>query len=486
MLKKPRVRFAPSPTGHLHVGNARTALFNWLCARHYEGTFVLRIEDTDKERTFREYEEGILEDLRWLGLEWDEGPGRNGAYGPYHQFERLDIYKEYCDALAKRGLIYPCYCTDEELEAERSQLIALRQTPRYTGRCRNLTSHERLQREKEGRQPAYRFRIEKGIIEFNDFIRGAMRFDAATIGDFIIVRSNGVPAYNFAVVVDDFHMKISHVIRGEDHLSNTALQLLLYNAMGFDPPRFAHHPLILGWDRSKLSKRHGSVTVREFREQGILPEALLNYLSLLGSSLGGKKEVSPLAEIIDGFTLERVGKSGAIFDEAKLNWLNGIYIRSAEPNRLAGLLEPYLREGGFDYKSCDKEWFTEVVASLADNLSKLSDIGPYIKIFFDSHYELSPDALSLLAEGEALDVIIRLRDSLQEWNNTGESMYAGVIGRVKKETGLKGKNLLMPIRAAVTGVLVGPELDKVFSLLPKESLLMRCDKAIDLVAASRS
>jgi nondiscriminating glutamyl-tRNA synthetase len=464
------------------VGNARTALFNWLFARRYEGTFILRIEDTDRQRTFVEYEEGILEDLRWLHLDWDEGPGQNGLYGPYHQFERLDVYKGYFDDLVRRRLAYPCYCTDEELEAERSQLIALRQTPRYTGRCRNLTVHERRQREQEGRRPAYRFRVEKGVIAFDDLVRGAMRFDTEAMGDFIIVRSNGIPAYNFAVVVDDFHMKISHVIRGEDHLSNTALQMLLYNALGFGPPRFAHHPLMLGWDRSKLSKRHGSVTVREFREQGILPEALLNYLSLLGSSFSTTKEVSSIAEIIEGFTLERVGKSGAIFDEAKLNWMNGIYIRGVDPDRLKRLIEPYLSAEGVDYQSFDAKWLTDVIVALSDNLSKLSDIGPYLKIFFDSHYELSPDAESLLAGPEALNVVIRLRNALSCWTDTGESMYAAVIGRVRKETGLKGKPLLMPIRAAITGTMAGPELDRVFSLLSRESLLMRCDKAIDLVA----
>lgn len=481
MIGKPRVRFAPSPTGQLHVGNARTALFNWLFARHYEGSFILRIEDTDRERTLRKYEDGIIEELLWLGLDWDEGPGRGGPFGPYHQFERLDIYKKYLNILIEREQVYPCYCTDEELEAERAQLIALRQMPRYTGKCRNLTQHERMQRENEGRKPAYRFKVEKGTIEFNDVIRGSMRFEAETIGDFIIVRSNGIPAYNFAVVIDDFLMKISHVIRGEDHLSNTALQLLLYHALDFEPPRFAHHPLILGWDRSKLSKRHGSVAVKEFREKGILSEALLNYLSLLGSSLGGGKEISSCKEIVDGFTLERVGKSGAIFDEAKLNWLNGVYIRNSDPKRLMELLEPYIKKAGYDYESLDKVWLSTVVESIAGNLSKLSDVECYINIFVDSHYEITPEAMKILNEDEALDVIVRLRGAVEASENDDSTMYTNVVKRLKKETGLKGRKLLMPIRAAVTGVLVGPELDKVFSLLRKESILMRCEKAIELM-----
>ena len=481
MMGKPRVRFAPSPTGYLHVGNARTALFNWLFARHYEGSFILRIEDTDRERTSKKYEESIIQELKWLGLDWDEGPGKDGPFGPYHQFDRLDIYKTYLEKLIERDQVYPCYCSDEELEAERAQLIALRQTPRYMGKCRNLTHHERRQRENDGRKPAYRFRVKKGIIEFNDLIKGRMSFDSEAIGDFIIVRSNGIPAYNFAVVVDDSHMKISHVIRGEDHLSNTALQMLLYYSLGFEPPRFAHHPLILGWDRSKLSKRHGSVTVKEFREKGILAEAFLNYLSLLGSSLGGGKEVSPFKEIISGFTLERVGKSGAIFDEAKLNWLNGVYIRNYDPGRLMVLLEPYIRKAGYDYESLDNEWFKEVISSITGNLMKLSDIDRFINIYFDSRYEIRPEALKLLNENGSLDIIVRLREAMEASENNDGTMYPEVIKKIKQETGLKGRKLLMPIRAAITGVLVGPELDKVFSLLRKESILMRCDKAIELI-----
>jgi nondiscriminating glutamyl-tRNA synthetase len=412
MPEKPRVRFAPSPTGELHVGNARTALFNWLFARHYEGTFILRIEDTDRERTSKRFEDAIIDDLKWLSIDWDEGPEKDGAFGPYHQFDRLDIYRDYLQELIAKERVYPCYCTDEELEEERANLIAMRRMPRYMGKCRNLSATRRKEFEEKGRKPAYRFNAGKEIIEFKDLIRGNMRFDSETIGDFIIVRSNGIPAYNFAVVIDDHLMKVSHVIRGEDHLSNTALQMLLYRALEYTPPRFAHHSLILGKDRSKLSKRHGSVTVREFREKGFLPEAFLNYMSLLGSSFGGGKEVCPMEEIIRDFTLERAGKSGAIFDEHKLQWLNGIYIRNYKPEKLMELLKPIIIEAGYDYESLDKAWLSQIVESLRDNITALSDVGEYIDMFFDDRYELSHDARSLLAEDEAMKVLTLVRDTL--------------------------------------------------------------------------
>ncbi|HRR42783.1 MAG TPA: glutamate--tRNA ligase, partial [Syntrophales bacterium] len=319
--KRVRVRFAPSPTGDLHVGNARTALLNWLFARHHGGDFILRVEDTDRVRTSDVYERNILEDLMWLGIDWDEGPEKDGPFGPYRQSGRLEIYRGYLERLVAEGRAYRCYCTEEELEKERAGLLSRGKAPRYGGRCRNLTVEQGKKFDDEGRAYAYRFRVEEGLIEFTDLIRGPMKFNAEDIGDFIVLRSNAVPAYNFAVVIDDYLMKVSHVIRGEDHLSNTAAQLMLYAAFGFTPPVFAHHALILGKDRAKLSKRHGSVTVREFRRQGILPEAMVNYLALMGSSYGEGREVMTLAEIVNEFSLDRIGKGGAVFDEEKLDWL---------------------------------------------------------------------------------------------------------------------------------------------------------------------
>lgn len=478
MSEKPRVRFAPSPTGELHVGNARTALYNWLFARHHGGILVLRIEDTDRERTTREFEQGILRELQWLGIQWDEGPEKNGQYGPYNQCERLELYEKSLDKLKTEDRVYPCYCTDKELEAERARLISLRQTPRYMGKCRNLTDGERMKLEAQGRKPAYRFKVGTGVVEFNDLIRGTMRFDCDSMGDFIIVRSNGIPAYNFAVVVDDHLMKISHVIRGEDHLSNTALQLLIYRALGLEPPRFAHHALMLGKDRSKLSKRHGSVSVREFREKGILPEAFLNYLSLLGSSFGGEKEVCSLEEIIKSFSLSRAGKSGAIFDEKKLMWLNGIYMRNVSPEKLTELLQPFINSAGIDCPSRDQTWLISVVRAVKDNLTTLADFEEYLGIFVDDSYAISEDAAAILREKSAGEVVRSLHDALLQGELTSEDIYRYVIDRVARATGLKGRKLLMPIRAAVTGKVKGPELDKIFDLLEKKSLLRRVEAAM--------
>lgn len=293
MENKTRVRFAPSPTGELHVGNARTALFNWMFARHEGGRFILRIEDTDESRSDSAYQTSLLEDLKWLGLTWDEGPDIGGDYGPYRQSERLDLYEAHLKKLVDADLVYPCYCTEDELEEERQTLILAKRMPRYLGKCRNLGAGEREALAASGRKPSYRFKVPQTTIEFHDLIRGPMRFEGEAMGDFIIVRSNGMPAYNFAVVIDDHRMSVTHVIRGEDHLSNTALQIMLYRAFGFEEPTFAHHCLILGRDHAKLGKRHGSVSVGEFRRQGFLPEALVNYLGLLGSSLPGAGKFSP-------------------------------------------------------------------------------------------------------------------------------------------------------------------------------------------------
>jgi len=477
-VEKPRVRFAPSPTGDLHVGNARTALFNYLFARHHGGEFILRIEDTDAVRTSNHSESRILEDLAWLAIDWDEGPGAGGEKGPYHQRERLDLYDHYLKILIRAGYVYPCYCTEQELEAERAELIFRKMMPRYMGKCRSLSDSDRKNLADKGREPAYRFRTGTESIAFTDLIRGAMKFDAGAMGDFIIVRSNGIPAYNFACVVDDHLMNVSHVIRGEDHLSNTALQLLIYQALGFRPPVFAHHALILGKDRSKLSKRHGSVTVREFRERGFLPEVLLNYLALLGSSLGGGREVCSLEEMISAFSLDRAGKSGAIFDEDKLKWLNGIYMRQGDLHRLTERLLPFIRAAGYDVDTLDRTWLERVTDAVRGDLSTLSDIGEQMDIFFDDRYVLSSEAQRLLGKEQALTVVRALQESLDKLPSSAERFYQEIMVSVERKTGAKGKKLFMPIRAAVTGKTRGPELDRVFAILSPASLKYRVEIAI--------
>ncbi len=474
MNPKPRVRFAPSPTGELHVGNARTALFNWMFARHHGGDFVLRIEDTDESRSAVSYQLNLYADLNWLGLDWDEGPQKEGPCGPYRQSERLDIYKSYLNKLLDAGLVYPCYCTEEELEEERQTLIMSKRMPRYMGKCRNLTDAERKLREAEGRKPSYRFKIEPQAIEFEDLIRGAMKFEADAIGDFIIVRSNGMPAYNFAVVIDDHLMKITHVIRGEDHLSNTALQFMLYKTLGFELPTFAHHSLILGKDHAKLSKRHGSVSIGEFRKQGFLPEAMINYLGLLGSSFTDTKEVLSREEMIAGFTLERASKSGAVFDDGKLRWLNAIYIRNCATDDLARRLEPFLEQAGYNTAAIDEKWLHQVVELIKTDLITLADVGAHVEVFFDDKYKLTDEAKEILEKENARAVIKAFEDYLKTNDDANaRSLYTAAMKYAKEKTGAKGKELFMPVRAALTGNTHGPELDRVFAILGKASALKR-------------
>jgi nondiscriminating glutamyl-tRNA synthetase len=485
-----RVRFAPSPTGELHVGNARTALFNWIFARHSGGSFVLRIEDTDRLRTTPVFEANLLDDLRWLGIDWDEGPGVGGPKGPYHQTERLDLYRGSLDRLIAAEKVYPCYCSESELEAQRAELLARGQMPRYSGKCRDLTTGQRARLAAEGRHPVWRFRVEAGPIVFDDLVRGPMVFQGEGIGDFILVRSNGMPAYNFAVVCDDHAMEISHVIRGEDHLSNTAAQLLLYRALSLRPPKFAHHALVLGEDHAKLSKRHGSVSVGEFRRRGILPEVLLNALALLGSSVEGGREVLTAAEIIAGFSLKRIGKSGAVFDEEKLLWLNGMHIRRLSVTELTERLLPFVRLAGHNDQAGERSRIEAIVAVVQDNLETLRDIGGWLDLFDDERYELTPEALAVLRGGEAKAVLTALRKFLLnlisgQVDAVGQGaaqeyslQFRSVILSISSQTGLRGKKLYEPLRAAVTGRLHGPELDRIFEPLGPVSLLKRVEKAL--------
>ncbi|MDP2853870.1 MAG: glutamate--tRNA ligase [Smithellaceae bacterium] len=477
MVDKPRVRFAPSPTGELHVGNARTALFNWMFARHHGGSFVLRIEDTDESRSALSYQINLLDDLKWLGLTWDEGPGKDGAYGSYKQSERLGIYADYLKKLIAADLVYPCYCTEEELEEERQALILSKRMPRYMGKCRNLNDNQREALAAQGRKPSYRFKVPQVPIEFNDLIRGTIKFEGESIGDFIIVRSNGMPAYNFAVVIDDHLMAITHVVRGEDHLSNTALQIMLYRAFGFEPPAFAHHCLILGKDHAKLSKRHGSVSVGEFRKQGFLPEALINYLGLLGSSFTGGREVLSQVEMVEAFSLERASKSGAVFDEEKLRWLNAIYIRSLATDDLIMRLHPFLLESGYLPETLDPQWFKNVIETVKDELTTLADIGEHIDLFFDDRYEITSDAKQIFDAENARKVIRSFGEYLEHASGPSQEIYAAAIKHAKEKSGGKGRNLFMPVRVALTGKVKGPELDKVFAILGKDSACKRLRRA---------
>jgi glutamyl-tRNA synthetase len=460
-----RLRFAPSPTGQLHVGNARTALFNWLLARRTGGEFVLRIEDTDAERSTRESEAGIIRDLRWMGLEWDEGPDVGGPLGPYRQSERLHLYTSYGNELLAAGRAYYCFCSAARLEAERQAAIAEGRPPRYSGRCRSMDAADARARVATGQAAAVRFAVpESGSVTFHDIVRGPVSFGMDVIGDPIILRSDGRPAYNFAVVVDDAAMRVTHVIRGEDHISNTPRQLLLYEALGFTPPEFAHLALVMGADHTPLSKRHGATSVAEFRARGYLPEALVNYLALIGWSPGGGEELLPIGELVQRFSLDDVGRSSGVFDEEKLAWVNRHYLRGAAPARLAAELMPFLVRDGFleAASPAAAEYVETLVPMIAGSVDRLSDAPARLRFIveFDARAALGRDEVrAVVDEAGARDAILALADELARAPRLDREGFRAAAARVRQRTGLKGRALFHPIRVALTGEAGGPELD---------------------------
>jgi nondiscriminating glutamyl-tRNA synthetase len=473
-----RVRFAPSPTGSLHVGGARTALYNWLFARGRHGAFVLRIEDTDVARSTPESEEGVMADLKWLGIEWDEGPDKSGTYAPYRQSERKDIYTAFAMKLLNRGSAYRCYCTPEELEAEKARQLAQGSPPHYRGRCRKLSAEERVEFEKAGRQSSVRFSAPQKEYAFKDVVRGDVRFPAGVVGDFILLRSDRMPTYNFSCVVDDHLMRISHVIRAEEHLSNTARQLMLYEAFGVEPPAFAHLSIILNRERAKLSKRDGVTSVAEFRNMGYLPQAMANYLALLGWSPGHDREVMAAQEMVESFSLERAAKAAAIFDTAKLDWMNGHYIRATDPDELLRLSRPYFDQTGL--KSAGDEKLKKILLAVKDGLAKLSDLRYHVAALEREAPEFEPAAVALLKEPSSRQVV-SVAAGLLESSSVGSQEEAKVwLARVGRDAGAKGKDLYMPIRAALTGNLHGPELPLVIDILGKESCLKRLRHAASI------
>jgi len=473
-----RVRFAPSPTGLLHVGNVRTALFNYLFARKMGGTFILRLEDTDVERSTAEAEKTILEDLRWLGLDWDEGPGRPGQHGPYRQSERREIYRRYAFQLQEKGHAYPCYCTPEELEEKRKRSLAKGVPPKYDGRCRNVRPEEAQALKAAGRPASLRFRVDVRSVEFEDLVKGRASFDGQGIGDFIILRSDGLAPYNFAVVVDDGLMEISHVIRGEDHLTNTARQLILYLALDFPPPKFAHLPLILGPDRAPLSKRHGATAVAHFREEGYLPEALVNYLSLLGWSSEDGQEIFSLEDLAKAFSLARISRSSAIFDFEKLKWVNRAHMKGLSGRKSLELAWPFLQKSGINMEGKNEPWLAAALEAVWGEVDTLSQLADRLKIFFDEGWSLEPEAEQLLAREENRKVVQGLEEELRGVEEVNSDNYRKILSSLGKRVGLSGRGLYMPLRAALTGKTRGPELEKVFILLGKEKALQRAESAL--------
>ena len=485
-----RLRFAPSPTGQLHVGNARTALFNWLLARGQGGTFIVRIEDTDVERSTRESERTMLDELRWMGLEWTEGVDAGGEYGPYRQTERLHVYRAHAVELMAKGHAYHCFCSTQQLDEDRQAALRAGKPPQYVGRCRNIPRDDARRRVENGEPAAIRFRVpdrQGRDVVFHDLVRGEVRFSADVIGDPLIVRSGGVPAYNFAVVVDDALMRITHVVRGEDHISNTPRQLLMYEAFGWTPPAFAHVSLVLGPDHAPLSKRHGATSVREFRERGYLPEALANYLALIGWSPGEDQELVPMDELARRFRLEDVGHSAGVFDVEKLAWVNRHYLKAADGHRLAELAVPYLQQAGWltEPTADDLRFLSGIVPVAASSVDRLEQVPARLSFLFDysAGRALADDAVR--AEATASRAVIEaLADELaQSGPLLDRDAFRAAASRVKDRSGQKGKALFHPIRLALTAAAEGLELDAAVPAIDRGAQLQ--SSGISRIASAR-
>ena len=473
-----RVRFAPSPTGYVHVGNARTALFNWLFARHYKGIFVLRIEDTDIERSEQRYERQLLEDLKWFGLDCDEGPDCGGPFGPYRQSERQELYRKYSLELMEKGHAYYCFCSAEQLEDERQEALKAGRQPQYSGRCRKIPREEAARKVAAGEAAAIRLKITGWNLTWKDLVHGETGFSSDVIGDPILVRSGGVPAYNFAVVVDDHLMKITHVIRGDDHISNTPRQLALYNAFGWEPPHFAHLSTILGGDRARLSKRHGATSLESFRLMGILPEALRNYLTLLGwSPADGKTEILSTEELIQQFSLDHIIRSAAVFDQEKLNWLNRHYLKQLPMARLAEMAVPFLANAGLVSEPVAPqvmEWLELVVEAVINKIDYLSQLPAASRLIFEYDVRKAAELLGA-AESEnnasTREMLKRVVSKILEEQEVSYSRFREILKEVQKETGKKGKELFHPVRVALTAADSGPELEKLVPIFEKGAAL---------------
>jgi nondiscriminating glutamyl-tRNA synthetase len=481
MTQEIRVRYAPSPTGHLHIGNARTALFNYLYARSLGGKFIIRIEDTDVKRNVAGGEESQLKYLKWLGMDWDESIDIGGGYGPYRQTERLDLYKEYWQDLIDRGLAYRCYCTEEELEQEREEQTSRGETPRYSGRHRDLTEVQRQAFEAEGRVPSVRFRVpENKTYAWDDMVKGSISFDTTEMGDFVIVKKDGIPTYNFAVVVDDYLMKISHVLRGEDHISNTPRQLMIYEALNWEAPKFAHMTLIVNESRKKLSKRDESIIqfIEQYKELGYLPEALFNFITMLGWSPVGEEEIFSKEQFIEIFDPARLSKSPALFDTSKLRWMNNQYMKQLDLDEVVALSVPHLVKAGKVEETRDAEteqWVRDLVALYQEQMSFGAEIVELTEMFFKKEIDYSEEAKAVLAEEQVPEVLKAFAEEISSLEEFSADEIKAATKAVQKATGQKGKKLFMPIRVATTGETHGPELPKAISLLGKETVLARLE-----------
>ena len=479
MTNEIRVRYAPSPTGHLHIGNARTALFNYLYARNKGGKFIIRIEDTDQKRNIEGGEESQLKYLKWLGMDWDEGVDVGGEYGPYRQSERNDIYQKYYNELLEKGLAYKCYCTEEELEKEREEQMAKNETPQYSGKCRHLTTEEQQQLEAEGRQPSIRFKVPQGkIYSFDDMVKGQVSFESDGIGDHVIVKKDGIPTYNFAVTIDDHLMEISHVLRGDDHISNTPKQLMIYEALGWTPPIFGHMTLIVNESRKKLSKRDESIIqfIEQYEELGYIPEALFNFITLLGWSPEGEEEIFSKEEFINIFDPNRLSKSPALFDKQKLAWMNNQYMKQIELDRVVEFALPHLIKSGCVKESRTEEenaWVRELIALNQEKMSYGAEIVELTELFFNEEVRMDEEAKEVISEEQVPEVLSAFLTEIENLEPFTAEEIKKSVKAVQKSTGHKGKKLFMPLRVAATGQMHGPDLMKTIELLGKEKVKSR-------------
>ncbi len=469
-----RVRFAPSPTGTLHVGTARAAIYNWLFARRNKGKFILRIEDTDVARSSEEMITSIIDGLNWLGIDWDEGP--------IFQSKRLEIYKKYADKLLKDGKAYYCYCTPEQLAERREKDKREKKEVKYDRRCFRISEEERKRYDNEKRPKALRFFVPEGETSFQDIVYGLVKKSNEEIEDFVVLKSGGVPTYNFAVVVDDFEMGVSHVIRGDDHIPNTPKQILLYKALGLSIPQFAHLPLILGEDRSKLSKRHGAVSVTQYREDGILPDALFNFLSLLGWAPGDEREIMSREELLESFTLERINKTAGVFDVQKLEWMNGVYLSELSDEDLLDKIIPFLLEKKWidkEFMENKRQYLLHTVSLLKKRMRKLNDFVRFGSYFFEDVKEYDPKGVKKHLTRETSEYLKLLINALEKTDNFSEDNTESIFRTVAGDIGIKAALLIHPVRLGVTGMTVGPGLFEIIEVLGKDIVLKRLTNLIN-------
>ena len=478
MEKKLKVRFAPSPTGPFHIGGARSALFNWLVARHADGTFLVRIEDTDLKRSTKESEENIKDSLKWLGMNWDEGIDVGGPHGPYRQTERLDLYKKEVQRLLDEGKAYYCYCSAEELEKSRKAQLDAGKTPIYDEHCRLLTEEEKARYEAEGRKPVVRLKVRKdGVFAFDDMVRGHVEFQAAGVGDFIIMKSDGIPVYNFAVVIDDAFMEVTHVIRAEEHLSNTPRQLAIYEALGYKPPKFGHISLILGEDHKKMSKRHGATSVTEYRNMGYLPEAVVNYLALLGWTPKGEQEIFTEEELIKQFSMKRVSSNDAVFDINKLNWINFQYMKKLDADQLYDLIFPFLVKAGYVEESVTeekKDWLKKVIWFMKDHIYFAGQAADELRFFFEDMPALTDEAILSIMKAETSGKLLKaFIEDLKALETFDQAEIKKCFNACMKAQGIKGKAAYEPTRIALTGATQGPGMFEMMELFGREKTMDR-------------